>query len=189
MNMLLAAIVQAVPGRSWLPCSFCCSLFELDLHGLHASEAVAALDRRLDLLQGILRDAALQPQDLARAGAGAAGTAKMGGGRGQAARIACGWNPRGPAGQAAPPEAAGLPMLPAGAAGRSVLPAGAGGRWELRVIVGRGAHSSGGEASIPRAVEARLAALGYQFIMRTGALDVQLRRAFGTRKAIAVSRW
>lgn len=133
-----------------------CSLFQLDLHGLHATEAVAALDRRLELLQSVLQDAALQAQPSQR------------GGRGGAA--------------AAAQQQQG-PLRPAGSAALGVLPAG--GRWELRVVVGRGAHSSGGEASIPRAVEGRLAALGYRFERRTGALDVQLRRAAGLRAAAA----
>lgn len=49
-------------------------------------------------------------------------------------------------------------------------------RRELRVIVGRGTHSAGGEASLPRAVEAFLADQGYRCHWRAGALDVQLRR-------------
>ncbi|KAL4436811.1 hypothetical protein ABPG75_003950 [Micractinium tetrahymenae] len=89
------------------------SLLELDLHGLHATEAVAALQRRLHLLHSLLAD---------------------------------------------PATAAALPGRPA-----------------LRVVVGRGAHSSGGEASIPRVVESHLRGAGLRFSPRLGALDVQLR--------------
>jgi hypothetical protein len=105
-----------------LPPAPCCSLFELDLHGLHAAEATAALDRRLHLLHGLLAD----PATAAAAGAPGAG---HGGGR------------------------------------------------TLRVVVGRGAHSSGGEASLPRVVGAHLRAVGLRFCTRVGALDVQLRAA------------
>ena len=46
---------------------------------------------------------------------------------------------------------------------------------QLRVIVGRGMHSSEGEASLPRVVEAHLAAAAYRSQRRGGASDVALR--------------
>lgn len=99
-----------------------CSLFELDLHGLHAQEATAALDRRLALLHGLLAE----PATAAAAAAGAPAS-----------------RPR-----------AGL---------------------QLRVVVGRGAHSSAGEARVPRVVENHLKAAGHRYQARVGAIDVQLR--------------
>jgi hypothetical protein len=104
-----------------------CSLFEIDLHGLHAQEATAALDRRLALLHSLLADPA--------AAAAVAGSSSGGAGS------------RGP-----PPR-------------------------HLRVVVGRGVHSSGGEASLPRVVEGHLRAAGRRFQQRAGALDVALPRA------------
>lgn len=121
---------------------------------------MAALERRLALLQSVLQDATAQRQDGRRAAAKPAHSARVGG-----------------------PAGAQAGLQPAGAAGPSVLPANT--RWELRVITGRGAHSSGGEASIPRAVEARLVELGYKFVRRTGALDVLLRRPFGSGHKLA----
>lgn len=49
-------------------------------------------------------------------------------------------------------------------------------RQELRVIVGRGNNSSGGEASLPRVVEQWLGEQKYKFVVRSGALDVKLKR-------------
>ena len=46
----------------------------------------------------------------------------------------------------------------------------------LHVVVGRGMHSSGGEASLPRAVESHLKAAGLRYEPRLGAVDVVLRR-------------
>lgn len=101
-----------------------CSLLQLDLHGLHAAEAVAALQRRIDLLHTLLAD---------------------------------------------PATAAALAGRPA-----------------LRVVVGRGAHSSGGEASIPRVVESHLRGAGLRFTPRLGALDVHLRTPAGLSGSAAV---
>lgn len=47
---------------------------------------------------------------------------------------------------------------------------------QLRVIVGKGNNSSGGEASLPRAVEQWLADAQYKYVMRPGAIDVKLKR-------------
>lgn len=48
-------------------------------------------------------------------------------------------------------------------------------RQELRVIVGKGLHSSGGEASLPRVVEQWLLQHGYRYIWRGGCMGVQLK--------------
>lgn len=48
-------------------------------------------------------------------------------------------------------------------------------RQELRVIVGKGLHSSGGEASLPRVVEQWLLQRGYKYVWREGFINVQLR--------------
>ena len=103
------------------------SPFELDLHGLHAAEACAALAGRLELLHGLLADPAT-------------------------------------AAAAAP-------------AGR-----------RLRVIVGRGTHSCGGDASVPRTVENALRGAGLRFEPRLGALDVQLRAPAGLAGDAAAAR-
>jgi hypothetical protein len=44
--------------------------------------------------------------------------------------------------------------------------------------VGRGLHSAGGEASLPRNVERYLSILGLKYHWRQGALDVKIRRPF-----------
>ncbi|GAB4821151.1 hypothetical protein N2152v2_008197 [Parachlorella kessleri] len=166
------------------------SLFELDLHGLHAAEAVAALMRRLELLQQVLADATSRRLEEKRgrsrdsssgrqppAPARAAGSAVAAG----AAEAAAAAEGGAAGGAGAPPLRPASPAQPSGLSGR--VPAT--GRWELQVVVGRGAHSSGGEATIPRAVEARLAELGYKFERRgAGALDVALRRPFGGLKTM-----
>lgn len=140
-----------------------CSLFELDLHGLHTGEALAALERRLALLQSVVHDAAMQPQDgpargqnlAASEGKGAAQSRTQAGGVAEPLRVVT----------------AAAPLVK--------------GRAQLRVIVGRGTHSSGGEASLPRAVEGRLTQLGYRYVRGTGALDVQLWRPYSGSAAAA----
>lgn len=117
---------QAAARRS-APSILLCSLLELDLHGLHAPEATAALERRLDLLFQLLADPGT---------AAALASAAPGGSRGGTLHPGC-----------------------------------------LRVVVGRGAHSSGGEASIPRVVESWLAAAGHRYSLRGGSIDVHLRGA------------
>lgn len=47
----------------------------------------------------------------------------------------------------------------------------------MRVIVGRGRHSAGGEATLPRAVETYLMDVGRKYSARGGAFEVQLRRS------------
>jgi hypothetical protein len=56
----------------------------------------------------------------------------------------------------------------------------------VRVIVGRGRHSAGGEATLPRAVESRLLDAGRKYTARGGAFEVQLRR--GRRPGSATAR-
>lgn len=46
----------------------------------------------------------------------------------------------------------------------------------LRVIVGKGNHSSGGEATLPRAVEHYLIDAQYKYVLRGGAIEVKLKR-------------
>lgn len=53
----------------------------------------------------------------------------------------------------------------------------------VRVIVGRGRHSAGGEASLPRAVEGYLMDQGRKYTAKRGAIEVHLRR--GRRPASA----
>ena len=55
---------------------------------------------------------------------------------------------------------------------------GSGKRQSLRVIVGRGIHSSGGQPTLPREVGVALDAAGYTFIDRDGALTVELKRTW-----------
>ena len=47
---------------------------------------------------------------------------------------------------------------------------------DLKVIVGRGTHSEGGEATIARATQNRLSALDYKFEPRGGTLLVRPKR-------------
>jgi hypothetical protein len=51
-------------------------------------------------------------------------------------------------------------------------------RQSLRVIVGRGIHSSGGQPTLPRVVAVALDAAGYTFIDRDGALTVELKHSW-----------
>lgn len=53
----------------------------------------------------------------------------------------------------------------------------------VRVIVGRGRHSAGGEASLPRAIEGYLMDQGRKYTAKRGAIEVHLRR--GRRPASA----
>lgn len=48
-------------------------------------------------------------------------------------------------------------------------------RQELRVIVGKGSHSRGGEASLPRVVEQWLLQHGFKHTWRGGCIGVQLK--------------
>jgi hypothetical protein len=48
-------------------------------------------------------------------------------------------------------------------------------RQELRVIVGKGLHSSGNEAALPRVVEQWLLQHGYRYIWRGGCIGVSLK--------------
>ena len=55
---------------------------------------------------------------------------------------------------------------------------GSGKRQSLRVIVGRGIHSSGGQPTLPRVVAHALDAAGYTFFDREGVLTMELKRAW-----------
>jgi hypothetical protein len=110
--------------------------WELDLHGLHISEALEALAQRLDAVEAHWT-AQQQQQAQAQQQPGA----------------------RQPGGGAAPPR-----------------------RATLRVIVGRGTHSSGGEASLPRAVAGWLADAGLSHRLAGGAIDVALRPGAWARR-------
>ena len=44
----------------------------------------------------------------------------------------------------------------------------------VRVVVGRGNHSAGGEAVLPRAVEGHLVRCRRKFALRGGSIEVQL---------------
>lgn len=150
--------------------------WELDLHGLHVSEALQSLQERVQLLRDIA-------QDLRKTAA--------------AAGVAAAPSPaQPPPAAAAPgrrrPHAAPLQgcVRPAGGSTKQavltslLLPDDSVLSWEqqlaamrqeLRVIVGKGLHSSGGEASLPRVVEQWLLRHGYKYIWREGCISVQLR--------------
>jgi DNA-nicking Smr family endonuclease len=51
----------------------------------------------------------------------------------------------------------------------------------LRVIVGKGNHSTGGEATLPRAVEHYLIDAQYKHVLRGGAIEVKLKRLCANR--------
>lgn len=56
----------------------------------------------------------------------------------------------------------------------------------LRVVVGRGSHSAGGEAVLPRAVEGHLVRCHRRFTARGGAIEVHLRRPSARRRSGAL---
>lgn len=158
--------------------------WELDLHGLHVSEAIHALQERVQLLQDIAGDlrqqlavqqyaqhnqqqqSQLSPLQQQHKASSMVGTT-----RGQI-----------PAAGISSPAAAGNKKQ---AVLTSLLfPDGGVLSWEqqlsamrqeLRVIVGKGLHSSGGEASLPRVVEQWLLQHGYRYIWRGGCIGVQLK--------------
>lgn len=141
--------------------------WELDLHGLHVSEAVQALAARLDLLQDVVHDlkqqAAAGPFDAAAAMSALAVTNESGGmdgARGSSRKQAV------------------LSSLLLAADGHEHVP------WEqqcvvlrqeLRVIVGKGHHSTNYEPSLPGAVEQYLQEHKYRYIHRGGCLGVLLK--------------
>jgi DNA-nicking Smr family endonuclease len=139
--------------------------WELDLHGLHVQEALQALQQRLELLQDIVQDLATQPQTVAAVHTVVPAAA-----------------PAGPE-----DEVLHLHSRPAGSK-KHVLTQlllsddqplhvrQAALSQQLRVIVGKGNHSSAGEASLPRAVEQWLADVQYKYVARPGVIDVKLKR-------------
>lgn len=153
-----------VPGRV---CCCCVLQWELDLHGLHVSEALQALQERVQLLQDIAGDvrkqmpAQQQPNHMQSAQHMKQHGTPTGGINSAAASSK---------------KQAVLKSL--------LLPENevlsweqqlAAMRQELRVIVGKGLHSSGGEASLPRVVEQWLMQHGYRYIWRGGCIGVSLK--------------
>lgn len=131
--------------------------WELDLHGLHVTEALQALAERVQLLSDISQDLRKQSavQPAASRGSPAAGVAGF------------------PAVGNTKQTVLTSLLLPGGDVtwGQQLAAM----RQELRVIVGKGLHSSGGEASLPRVVEQWLLQRGYKYIWREGFINVQLR--------------
>jgi hypothetical protein len=62
-----------------------------------------------------------------------------------------------------------LERLPAPSSGK---------RQSLRVIVGQGIHSSGGQPTLPRVVVAALDVACYKYFDKAGAVTVELKRAY-----------
>lgn len=154
--------------------------WELDLHGLHVKEALIALQERLELLQALVQDilgharaAAASPADTAAAEQELSISSTF--------RTATCHTIKSPV-QAAPAARGGRQQLLAQlllADDERSVPLHvrqAAARQELRVIVGKGNNSSGGEASLPRVVEQWLGENKYRYITRTGAIDVRLKR-------------
>lgn len=137
------------------------SEWELDLHGLHAREALEALARRLQSLQASVNAAAAQAN-----------------GYGKLATHASKGKIAAPGGGAAAPPGPSV-------AGNGPLEGAAllAKRRVLRVIVGKGLHSSGGEASLPRVVEGFLLSNGYKYTPRAGHVEVQLRKNYALQLA------
>ena len=52
----------------------------------------------------------------------------------------------------------------------------------LRLVVGRGIHSTGGEAILPRAVEGHLVRCRRRFTVQGGSIEVHLRRPSARRR-------
>ena len=132
--------------------------WRLDLHGLHADEAVQALKRRLQWLDSLLADQhgsviypvphALQSLPLnSRSGEQNLLTRSL---MGQHV------NEKGV-------------VTPGGSNPRHSL-----GVRFLSVIVGRGHHSSFGEAVLPRTIATYLTQEGYTFLWREGTIDIPI---------------
>ncbi|GIL62000.1 hypothetical protein Vafri_16328 [Volvox africanus] len=169
------------------------SEWELDLHGLHAAEAVEALARRIKALEHGSAGAAAAVAAAATTPSAAAGADLSGGGGGgstrrqmQQKRRTVGSHSSAVTAEAAVAVAAEhkAPADVAAAAATAKLLAS--GR-VLRVIVGKGLHSSGGEASLPRVVKNFLLDRGYRFIPRAGVIEVQLRRRFAVNPQSAIA--
>lgn len=129
------------------------------MHGLHVEEALHALQERLDLLQSIVQDLTAQQQAhmTVQAASSTDGSTFEAGQRGSSTRQVL------------------MQLLLSDDQPLHVRQAA--GRQQLRVIVGRGNNSSGGEASLPRAVERWLADLQYKYGVTSGAIDVKLKKA------------
>lgn len=146
--------------------------WELDLHGLHVNEALAALRDRVQLLQDISNDLRKQ----------------------MSAQQQLQHEPRSQVHKQAPAGTPGFRGLVAATSGASstkqavltslLLPTDSVLSWEqqlsamrqeLRVIVGKGLHSSGGEASLPRVVEQWLLQHGHRYVWRGGCIGVKLK--------------
>lgn len=124
--------------------------WELDLHGLHVTEALHALQERVQLLSDITQDLRKQSavQQAHSRGPPAAGSPGLpAGGNTKQTVLTC---------------LLLLVVICRGVSSRAAM------RQELRVIVGKGLHSSGGEASLPRVVEQWLLQHGYKYIWREG---------------------
>ena len=134
---------------------FCPLQWKLDLHGLHISEAIAAVEKRLTELANIDLGAVHQlapPQNINQATGTYNNTRSNMAHQQQQQRQ----NVLHPAGQS---------MRNGNAS------------WvkqRLSVVVGRGVHSSEGEASLPRSVEAWLLDHGYRFKSGFGSIEVSL---------------
>lgn len=152
-----------------------CLQWELDLHGLHVNEALQSLQERMQLLRDIAQDLRKTAAVSAAAGsAPAQASPAAAGGREHVRPAAPLHGAARPAGGSTTQAVLTSLLLPAG----GVLPWEqqlAAMRQELRVIVGKGLHSSGGEASLPRVVEQWLLRQGYKYIWREGTISVQLR--------------
>ncbi|GLI65623.1 hypothetical protein VaNZ11_009193 [Volvox africanus] len=171
------------------------SEWELDLHGLHAAEAVEALARRIKALEegSALAAAAVAAAaaPVATAGAELSGGGGGGGGGSTKRRMQQQRRTVGSDGSAVAAAAAAAATaehkapadVAAAAATAKLLASGR----VLRVIVGKGLHSGGGEASLPRVVKNFLLDRGYRFIPRPGVIEVQLRRRFAVNSPSVIA--
>ena len=134
---------------------FCALQLKLDLHGLHISEAISALEQRLTELAGIQLGAVHQLPPL------------------QNINQATGTYNNTRSNMAHQQQQQRQNMLhPAGQSTRN-----GNASWvkqRLSVVVGRGLHSSQGEASLPRSVEAGLLDHGYRFKIGFGSIEVSV---------------
>eukprot|EP00879_Flechtneria_rotunda_P019894 GHRR01020910.1.p1 GENE.GHRR01020910.1~~GHRR01020910.1.p1 ORF type:complete len:314 (+),score=103.59 GHRR01020910.1:138-944(+) len=146
-------------------------LWELDLHGLHIKEALQALQQRLQLLQCLVQEL-MHSSAVQRAV--------------QGSQLQDGYiNSNGHShGSSAGAVAGGLYTSRQQLLAQLCLSVDqsqhaqlAAARQELTVIVGKGNHSSRGEASLPRAVEGWLIDAQYKYTWKGGAIDVKLKRS------------
>ncbi|KAF6254442.1 hypothetical protein COO60DRAFT_321184 [Scenedesmus sp. NREL 46B-D3] len=142
-------------------------LWQLDLHGLHVGEALQALQQRLELLQGMVQDLTAHPQSAAAAAAAPSGP------EGEEDHLT-GSSAAATTSSSSSRKHALMQLLLTEDQPLHVRQAAL--RQQLRVIVGKGKHSSAGEASLPRAVEQWLGDALYKYAVRPGAIDVKLKR-------------